>query len=187
MEPSAFTENDAKCMEQILSKHPDWNDTIIIPMEQFISTVSINDMQKFHFELPENKWKMRQLAHIIASKHGFHSRKIMTNIPSGDWWAKCSNCRCLLIPAKRYRKEYMDGFCCLLCDGICPNNCRYWYPKTSGGLAWAGVIEFSRERLKLGKRARNKKRNWKNGKIKNVKEFKDKRRERKTRYDIYPD
>lgn len=108
----------------------------------------------------------REFAHIVARQHGWHSRKIMSDIEYGTRQGRCS--RCHWIASADYVRNYdPELYCCNLDDGICVNLCQHKYDdvhNVSYGKAWVGEMEFSKIPIKVGRKTRRN-RNRKRKKI----------------------
>ena len=148
-----FTEYDNIRMIELLKKTPSLKNL------QEIIEDNIKNKEDFTLRIGPD-WEKRQFAHIIASKNGWNSAKILTNnYDFGRYQGKCGRCKWLLEPPEDW--EHNPGYCCAYCDGYCPNGCGSHHEST--GAVWIGDVLFSQNHLKLGRQTRKNKNKWKNG------------------------
>ena len=155
-----YTEHDKKRLCQLLEKNLEWKE-----LQDKLEELFEKNNDDFTY-LVGSDWEKRQLAHIIASKNGWYSKKIMNDYDYGCRSGKCSKCYWLVeIPEHQLNDPWFSP-CCDFCDGVCPNGCAEKdedvYTKSTGK-AWMGEILFSKNPLKLGRKARRSRNRWKRG------------------------
>lgn len=161
---NTFTKYDQERYEELLEKNPEW---------KTIETMIVNEIKKCNNEeqhyfklLIGRHWRIRQFAHLVASKNGWYSRLAIMYF---DYENYCSRCRWTLAIPEFINDDYV---CCLSCDGVCPYNCYWEYENAIRTGCYGekkalkdGTIEFCRYQLKLTKPKRRRRRRWKRGLI----------------------
>lgn len=139
-----YTSADAQRMEELLHKHPQWQE-VLATLEHRMNS-GVDD---FVINIG-SAWKKRQLAHIVANKNGWYSRKVMTtDTEYGNRNARCDKCCCMLT---------VDSYsCCARCDGYCPNGCS---SDLDSHPQW-GDVQFSQRPLSVGRKKRRRRNQWK--------------------------
>lgn len=134
------------------------------PYQQMITTITeMLDEGNDYFEIRMEKFDrepgFRILAHIVGCMLGLYTRKKMSLIHLSDFYVMCKKHHILWIentPRLRYLEETA---CCMLHGGYCPM-CGWKRRddvafKASGKeRIFIGVMEFSKNHLKLGRRKR---------------------------------
>jgi len=142
------------------------------------------------FRIFTNGWKERQLLHILADQMGLFSRKQLTTLTLDDMHVFCKKCWVqhkldpkytedvcghdpMFHPLKAeervnascHRPFLGKGLCCMLHNGSCPK-CKCECDKccAAGDVSvFNGYVEFSKTKLKLGRRKRRRRNRWKRG------------------------
>jgi len=108
----------------------------------------------------DNQIHTRQYIHILANLNRYNSQTIMDkNFKFVGDLVKCSECHYLMITG-----EYHEFSCCYSCDCFCPNFCENGFEEDTGNV-WNGNILVSKRHLKLGRRKRRRRNQWRYGQL----------------------
>jgi len=145
-----------------------------------------------NFRIFTHNWKERQLLHVLGDQAGLFSRKELTTVTLDDMHVFCRKCWVFHELDPRYTEDVYKydpmfyflkakrrpnanclkpfsrlspGLCCMLHNGCCPKcKCLSDTCEATGTVSvFIGYVEFSRTKLKLGRKKRRRKNRWKRG------------------------